>query len=184
MIGERIKSEEDAIQRKDIDLLDTRTATWRVRPVTQGMSFDGFSSITWMGASWTLDSGRSSKGAISKTRKDHLIGFLWLNPYQVGETCITMVKGIWSSKWSFGVFESSLFYSLIKTRTSSVGIFCLGTRYNHHRIRGQIHYKWGRLVTPPILERIVRTAMVRGNVPASLRTSRQAFHGRKRRLRT
>ncbi|KAG5384564.1 hypothetical protein IGI04_036034 [Brassica rapa subsp. trilocularis] len=35
-------------------------------------------------------------------------------------------------------------------------------------------------VTPPILERIVRTAMVRGNVPASLRTSRQAFHGRKR----
>ena len=39
-------------------------------------------------------------------------------------------------------------------------------------------------VTPPILSRIVGTAMVRGNVQASLRTSRQVFHGRERRLRT
>ncbi|KAG5373946.1 hypothetical protein IGI04_042735 [Brassica rapa subsp. trilocularis] len=35
-------------------------------------------------------------------------------------------------------------------------------------------------VTPPILNRIVGTAMVRGNMQASLRTSRQAFHGRER----
>ena len=39
-------------------------------------------------------------------------------------------------------------------------------------------------VTSPILKRINGTAMVRGNVLASLRTSRQAFHGRIRRLRT
>ena len=46
MIRDRIKSEEDDIQKKDIDLLDTRTATWRVRLVTQGMSLDGITSIT------------------------------------------------------------------------------------------------------------------------------------------
>ena len=46
MIRDRIKSEEDDIQKKDMDLLDTWIATWRVRPVTQGMSLDGITSIT------------------------------------------------------------------------------------------------------------------------------------------
>ena len=38
------------------------------------------------------------------------------------------------------------------------------------RIRGRIPCKWGRLVASPILNRIVGTAMDRGNVLASLKT--------------
>ena len=49
MITERIKSREDDIQKKDIDLLVTRTATWRVRPVSQGMFWMEIQvSLEWM----------------------------------------------------------------------------------------------------------------------------------------
>ena len=42
----------------------------------------------------------------------------------------------------------------------------------------------GDPVTSQFLNRIIGTAMVRANVLVSLRTSRQAFHGQIRRLRT
>ncbi|KAF2595453.1 hypothetical protein F2Q70_00043759 [Brassica cretica] len=38
---------------------------------------------------------------------------------------------------------------MIKTRISSVGTYCQETRHTHHWIRGRIHHKWGKLVTPP-----------------------------------
>ncbi|CAF2098497.1 unnamed protein product [Brassica napus] len=50
-------------------------------------------------------------------------------------------------------------------------------------LRSQI-LKHGPSVTSQILNRIIGTAMVRGNVLVSLRTSRQLFHGQIRRLRT
>ncbi|CAF2086398.1 unnamed protein product [Brassica napus] len=48
-------------------------------------------------------------------------------------------------------------------------------------LRSQI-LKHGPSVTSQILNRIIGTAMVRGNVLVSLRTSRQSFHGQIRRL--
>ncbi|KAG5409784.1 hypothetical protein IGI04_006103 [Brassica rapa subsp. trilocularis] len=75
----------------------------------------------------------------------------------------------------------------VSTQMTSVAVrVCPSVSVAVHQYTYQHVGPWTQLktrqgiVTPPILNRIVGTAMVRGNMQASLRTSRQAFHGRER----
>ena len=74
-----------------------------------------------------------------------------------GETCVDGDQDVISEEGQGGRCnelvkknQSSMLYVL--DAKNSVGIICLQTRRQHHRIRGRIHPKWGRLVMSPFLE--------------------------------
>ena len=75
----------------------------------------------------------------------------------MGETCIYDDQGVINEKEHRGKCnelvrknQSSMLH--VPNAKNSVGIFCLQTGRQHHRIRGRIHPKWGRLVMSPFLE--------------------------------